>query len=80
MYYECLPIVSDLPANKEWIEDGKNGIIVSSNDENIFNRINEIDIEKAIIFNRNLIKQMGDKGVNGNIFLNLYRSLLQKYD
>jgi glycosyltransferase involved in cell wall biosynthesis len=24
----CLPILSDLPANREWVEDGRNGLLV----------------------------------------------------
>jgi glycosyltransferase involved in cell wall biosynthesis len=27
MAYGCIPIVSDIPANKEWIKEGRNGII-----------------------------------------------------
>lgn len=29
MAYGCVPVLSDLPANREWIEDGKNGIIIN---------------------------------------------------
>ncbi len=35
MAWGCLPIVSDIPANKEWIENEKNGIIISE-DNNSF--------------------------------------------
>ena len=27
--YGCIPILSDIPANKEWVVDGKNGLIIS---------------------------------------------------
>lgn len=80
MYYECLPIVSDLPANREWIEDGKNGIIISSADKNIFEKINKIDIASAITFNKQLIKEKGNKETNRAIFLSLYKKLIQHND
>jgi glycosyltransferase involved in cell wall biosynthesis len=28
MAHGCIPIVSDLPDNREWVEDNKNGIIL----------------------------------------------------
>jgi glycosyltransferase involved in cell wall biosynthesis len=34
----CFPVVSDIPANKEWIEDGKNGFLFPVNDEKILAR------------------------------------------
>ncbi|MGE5553672.1 MAG: glycosyltransferase family 4 protein [Betaproteobacteria bacterium] len=35
MNWGCLPIVSDLPANREWIEHGRNGLIVTPNEEEL---------------------------------------------
>ena len=36
----CFPVVLDIPANKEWIEDGINGFIVLSDDPKVLaNRI-----------------------------------------
>lgn len=35
MAYGCVPVLSDLPANREWIEDGKNGIIINLLEENL---------------------------------------------
>lgn len=30
----CFPVVSDIPSNREWIEDGKNGFLFPVDDEN----------------------------------------------
>jgi len=34
----AFPVVTDIPANREWIEDGKNGFLFPVNDENILAR------------------------------------------
>jgi glycosyltransferase involved in cell wall biosynthesis len=55
MAYGCVPIVSDIPANREWIEHGKNGIIVGTN-TNIVEEIRKIDTEQAFGYNRSIIQ------------------------
>jgi L-malate glycosyltransferase len=32
MAYGCIPLVSDLPDNREWVEDGVNGLVLQKND------------------------------------------------
>lgn len=56
MAYGCVPIVSDIPANREWIEHGKNGIIVGTN-TNIVEEIRKIDAEQVFKYNRAIIQQ-----------------------
>lgn len=51
MAYGCIPIVSDIPANLEWIRNGKNGIIYSENYKEI-KYLNE-----AYDINRNFIQK-----------------------
>jgi len=62
MAWGCIPIVSDIPANKEWIENTKNGIILSdiddpwdnnilSHQEEIMKTNRSIIAEKAIFTN-----------------------------
>lgn len=72
MYYGCLPVVSDLPANKEWITDQANGLMVKSMNslmEQLIMAIEMIDAEifpsKGMIFNKRLIeeKAMFDKNI-----------------
>lgn len=40
MAYGCTPIVSDIPANREWIEDNINGIILNKNNKNLLKNLN----------------------------------------
>ena len=74
MYYGCLPIVSDLPANREWITDGENGLILNPQ-ENVFDRIDKIDLENARAINRDLILAKADKKKNKQVFMDLYKNL-----
>ena len=54
MSYGCTPIVSDLAANHEWIEDTVNGFFISEN----FIPTDDIDIKKKMFeYNRKLIKE-----------------------
>ena len=54
MAYGCVPIVSNIPANSEWVTDMKNGLII--------NNLNDINIEgfyfeEAFKINRRKIAQ-----------------------
>lgn len=59
----AFPVVSDIPANREWVEDGKNGLLFSANNvgdlaEKILYAIrNNGLIEKARTVNRSLVEQ-----------------------
>lgn len=48
----CIPIVSNIPANKEWIENGINGYIYKINE-----KINIKNIEDAFSINRRIISE-----------------------
>lgn len=50
MAYGCIPIVSDIPANKEWIINGENGLIVK---DSIC--LEDVDERNAFKINRNII-------------------------
>ena len=76
-------IVSDLPANREWVKDGWNGYIVPTRDEKaladaIVNLL--MDGEKRKIFgkrNYELVKEKADYEKNMKIMEELYESLLR---
>lgn len=78
MAYGCVPVLSDLPANREWIEDGKNGIIVNLLEENFFERAIKLEIEEVASYNRKIIEEKGTKEANRKKFIQLYDKLLQK--
>lgn len=78
MAYGCLPILSNLPANKEWVVDGKNGIIIDKHDlaeglEKVF-KINE---ESAIKMNHQIIEARATKEANRTKFIAIYNNLLK---
>jgi glycosyltransferase involved in cell wall biosynthesis len=77
MYCGCVPVVSDLPANKEWITDGENGIVVSDLEEDFLGRALLINAEHCMGKNQELVIQQASKEVNRNKFLQLYRQLIQ---
>lgn len=52
--YGCIPIVSDIPANHEWVERGKNGYIVDLDSENTL--VANV-LPEAFYYNRELIKE-----------------------
>lgn len=73
-----IPIVSDLPANKEWIKDGVNGIIVKDVESEFISRALTIDFEKAKEINHRLIEENGTKTANREKFINLYKGALNQ--
>lgn len=72
----CVPVVSDLPSNHEWIEDGRNGFIVKNLEQNfILDAINS-DIDKISSLNKSIIQQRATKEVAREKFINLYKKAL----
>ena len=78
MAYGCIPVLSDLPANREWIDDGKNGIIVNSPSENIFERALKLNMSEVASINKRIIIEKGTKVANKKKFIQLYDHLLQQ--
>lgn len=52
MAFGCTPIVSDIPANREWIQDNVNGFIFHKNKNLDINKI-----ENAFVTNRQIIRE-----------------------
>lgn len=76
MSHKCLPVVSDLPANKEWITNGVNGLIVENIHEDFFSKALLLNFEKAAEINTEIIQQRATKQVNRNKFLDIYDRIL----
>lgn len=64
MAYGCLPIVSDLPANREWIESGVNGIVSSGNLSAELTQILEMDADSIQGSNASIIEDKATKKAN----------------
>ncbi|MCC2624756.1 MAG: glycosyl transferase family 1 [Burkholderiales bacterium] len=76
--YGCYPILSNIPANLEWVLDGINGSICQNNealDNYILNALKTVDFEKTAKFNHDLIGQKAIFENNLPKFLNLYDKL-----
>ncbi len=75
--YSCIPIVSDLPANQEWINDMTNGFVVKNVDTDFFTEASKINFEKASEINKELTEKYSTKEVNRDKFLSLYDRLIK---
>ncbi len=70
----CIPIISDLPATREWITNEENGILVTNPTSFSLENVFKIDIEKAIATNEAIIKNRATKNINSEKFINIYKS------
>ncbi len=78
MGYGCYPILSNIPANLEWVLDEINGRICQNNDslnDCILNALETANFEKIANFNHDLIGQKAVFENNLPKFLNLYKNL-----
>lgn len=79
----CFPIVSDLPANREWIEDGVNGLILSKFDstelsELMIRTIEDKDLIKSSRqINKKIIEERAVWEDNMNMALNAYKLIIK---
>lgn len=73
----CLPVVSNLPANREWIVHGENGYIVEDVDADFLSEAVHLDFEKAAGLNKKSISERATKAVSAKRFIDLYNKLLR---
>jgi glycosyltransferase involved in cell wall biosynthesis len=71
----AIPVVIDLPANREWIQHGVNGIIVNNIETNFLEESLSIDFDKAAQINTDIIHQKGTKETNQKLFFAIYDDL-----
>lgn len=77
MAYGCIPLVSDLPSNKEWITDTINGLIVKEfNVEEALQNITSVNYENVVSANKKIIEERATKQANRNKFYAIYDRLL----
>jgi glycosyltransferase involved in cell wall biosynthesis len=78
MAYGCIPVLSDIPANREWVEDGKNGIIIGRTEpmSKAIKRGLELDAAKVQHYNGDLINQRATKSANAALFKGIYSRIL----
>lgn len=78
MGYGCIPVVSDLPANREWINEGENGFIVTENLNEVWTKASQADLKKIQEINRQIVIEKATKKANQKIFVGIYESLSRK--
>lgn len=57
--YGCIPILSDIPANREWVKNGENGILVEKDIDLALIKKLQNNNSSIIRFNRKQIEQRG---------------------
>ena len=73
----CIPVLSNLPANLEWVIDGLNGVIVDNLNDNFIERALELDYIKVKDINSYVIEKKATKKVNKEKFIGLYNRVLE---
>lgn len=77
MSYNCIPIVSNLPANTEWVLDTVNGIVVDNTEDDFFSKALLLDEKICNEINKNLIIKKASKSISKEKFVKLYDQLLK---
>lgn len=75
MAYGCIPILSDLPANREWVKNNENGIIVEDKLENEINKALNLELESLKRKNLDLISKHATKEINREKFYSIYNKV-----
>ena len=78
MYYKCVPILVDLPANKEWVKNGKNGIIVADLSSNFILSALNINFKEAGDYNRTIIEEKGTIAISERKFRDVLLKTIKK--
>lgn len=84
MGHGCLPLLSNLPANLEWVLDGVNGAIVEDVERlgtalraQLARAADDAQLAEAAALNRRLVAAKGVHGDNMRRFAGIYRELLE---
>lgn len=75
MSFGCIPIVSDLPSNREWIKEGENGHLVSDTLIDFISPALSLNEKKATMINSDLVSLHATPDVCRKRFLQLYHEL-----
>jgi len=72
----CIPVVTDLPATREWITDQDNGLLVRDVEHFQLSDALALDYRHLSSHNRTLIEREATKQANSLKFIKIYKSLL----
>lgn len=68
MYFKCIPVLSDLPANREWVQTGVNGAIVEDLSTNFLHDSIHFDKSKMGEINRDVVLKKGTVAISEEKF------------
>jgi len=71
----CIPIVSDLSSNRDWIQDGKNGVIAKAN-MNPFENALQLDLADLTQINQQLIQKNATRKASVLKFVSFYQKAI----
>ncbi len=78
MYFKCIPVLIDLPANREWVDDGVNGIIVNDIESDYLDRALVLDQKLVGDKNRSVILEKGTADVSRKNFKDVILKAVSK--
>lgn len=76
MAMECIPVVSDLPANREWVSNGENGIVVENVNDDFLSELTDLDTCKLVGKNKEIVFANATKEANRAKFIVIYDKIL----
>lgn len=76
MAFGTIPVLSDLPANNEWVKNMENGIIVKNTLTKALNNALTLNQFKVAKLNAEIIESKASKKANKRIFESIYDELL----
>jgi len=82
----CFPILSDIPANRAWIQDGKNGYLIPIGDhirlaERIIDAANDLSfLKKARRINRQIVVDQLEFSLTMDNLIKYFDSILHKHE
>lgn len=72
----CVPVVTDLPANSEWVQHHENGILIREDVGEALRLAVQLNGEVVAKYNKKIIDERGSKEVNRDKFLSCYLQVL----
>lgn len=78
MYYGCVPILIDLPANKEWVENNVNGTIIQDVNSEFISPSLDLNTEKIAEMNRKMIIEKATVSQSEQQFQNVLFSVIEQ--
>jgi len=74
----CLPVVSDLPANREWIQDGVNGIVWRKGAVHLLASATKMDLPQVSEQNMRVVEQRAGRRAARENFIGIYSMFLKE--